>query len=126
MVVLPPSSSRPHPVDLLLSGHHYRVSQAALRAAGAAAYDDTGAVITTGPSGPPPGRRESAFHNRMPGRGDVRGQARTVAAGPFHVGQGGGTGSAQPAEQAGASACGGDSCTPGSPDRVTRRRVCFR
>ncbi len=63
MVVMPPSPSRPHPVDLLLCGHHYRISQAALRAAGAAAYDDTGAVITTGPGGPPPGRRESAFHN---------------------------------------------------------------
>ena len=36
-VVMPPTASRPHPVDLLLCGHHFRVSQAALRAAGAAA-----------------------------------------------------------------------------------------
>jgi len=66
MVVMPPSPSRPHPVDLLLCGHHYRVSQAALRAAGAAAYDDTGAVIMTGPGESPPGRCEPA--SAAPGR----------------------------------------------------------
>ena len=30
-VVMPPTASRPHLVDLLLCGHHFRVSQAALR-----------------------------------------------------------------------------------------------
>ena len=39
-VVMPPTASRPHPVDLLLCGHHFRASQAALRAAGAAVYDE--------------------------------------------------------------------------------------
>jgi len=47
-VVMPPAASRPHPVDLLLCGHHFRVSQAALRAAGAAVYDQTGLLIMAG------------------------------------------------------------------------------
>jgi hypothetical protein len=47
-VVMPPTASRPHPVDLLLCGHHFRVSQAALRAAGAAVYDETGLLIMAG------------------------------------------------------------------------------
>jgi len=34
-VTMPPTAQRPHPVDLLLCGHHYRVSAAALAAAGA-------------------------------------------------------------------------------------------
>ena len=38
-VMMPSTASRPYPIDLLLCGHHYRVSQAALRAAGATAYD---------------------------------------------------------------------------------------
>ena len=42
--IMPPAPGRPHPVDLLLCGHHFRVSQAALAAAGAAVYDDTGAL----------------------------------------------------------------------------------
>ncbi len=45
-VMMPPAASRPYPIDLLLCGHHYRVSQAALRAAGATAYDQVGAAIT--------------------------------------------------------------------------------
>ena len=49
-VIMPPAPGRPHPVDLLLCGHHFRVSQAALRAAGAAVYDDTGALIAGGVS----------------------------------------------------------------------------
>ena len=49
-VVMPPTASRPYPVDLLLCGHHYRVSQAALRAAGATVYDETGVPITVGVS----------------------------------------------------------------------------
>jgi hypothetical protein len=48
-VILPPTAARRHPVDLLLCGHHYRASQAALRAAGATVYDSTGAVVTPGP-----------------------------------------------------------------------------
>ena len=47
-VVMPPTSARKHPVDLLLCGHHYRVCRAALAAAGATVYDETGALITTG------------------------------------------------------------------------------
>jgi hypothetical protein len=34
-VVMPASASRPAPADLLLCGHHYRMSQAALAVAGA-------------------------------------------------------------------------------------------
>jgi len=33
--VMPPTPSRPHSVDLLLCGHHYRVSRESLAAAGA-------------------------------------------------------------------------------------------
>ena len=47
-VVMPPTANRPHPVDLLLCGHHFRVSQAALQAAGAAVYDETGLLIMAG------------------------------------------------------------------------------
>ena len=47
-VVMPPTASRPQPVDLLLCGHHYRVCRAALTAAGATVYDQTGVLITTG------------------------------------------------------------------------------
>jgi hypothetical protein len=50
-VVMPPTASRPHPVDLFLCGHHFRVSQAALRAGGAAVYDDTGLLIMAGTTG---------------------------------------------------------------------------
>jgi hypothetical protein len=35
-VIMPPAAGRPHGVDLLLCGHHYRVSSQALAAAGAA------------------------------------------------------------------------------------------
>ena len=34
-VIMPHAAGRPHPVDLLLCGHHYRVSRRALDAAGA-------------------------------------------------------------------------------------------
>jgi len=44
-VVMPLTETRPEPVDLLLCGHHYRASQVALRAAGAAVYDRRGTVI---------------------------------------------------------------------------------
>lgn len=39
MAVLPPTSERPHPVDLLLCGHHYRSSKESLEAAGAVILD---------------------------------------------------------------------------------------
>jgi len=41
-------SARAHPVDLLLCGHHYRVSRDALAAAGAVVFDETGAIVETG------------------------------------------------------------------------------
>ena len=44
-VMMPAATNRPEPVDLLLCGHHYRASQAALRAAGAVVYDEKGALI---------------------------------------------------------------------------------
>jgi len=47
-VVMPPTASRPHPVDLLLCGHHFRVSQASLQAAGADVYDKAGLLIMAG------------------------------------------------------------------------------
>ena len=42
IVILPPASGRPHPVDLLLCGHHYRASRRALAAAGALVVDMQG------------------------------------------------------------------------------------
>jgi hypothetical protein len=39
-VLIPPASARPHSVDLLLCGHHYRAFHAALAAAGAVVMDD--------------------------------------------------------------------------------------
>jgi hypothetical protein len=47
-VVMPPTASRPHPVELLLCGHHFRVSQASLQAAGADVYDKAGRLIMAG------------------------------------------------------------------------------
>ena len=47
-VVMPATASRPYPVDLLLCGHHFRVSRAVLQAAGAAVYDETGLLIMAG------------------------------------------------------------------------------
>jgi len=38
-VIMPPTATRPHPVDLWLCGHHYRASRAALAAAGATVVD---------------------------------------------------------------------------------------
>jgi len=43
-VLIPPASERTHPVDLLLCGHHYLASRAALAAADAVVIDETGAV----------------------------------------------------------------------------------
>jgi hypothetical protein len=47
-VVMPATATRPHPVELLLCNHHYRVSRAALRAVGATAYDPDGVVLMSG------------------------------------------------------------------------------
>ena len=44
-VLIPPAPARPHPVDLLLCGHHYLASRAALAAAGASVIDETGEVV---------------------------------------------------------------------------------
>jgi hypothetical protein len=44
-VLIPPGSARPHSVDLLLCGHHYLASRAALAAASAIAIDETGSVL---------------------------------------------------------------------------------
>jgi hypothetical protein len=44
-VVIPPSSARPDPADLLLCGHHYLASQAALAAVNAVAIDEAGSVL---------------------------------------------------------------------------------
>lgn len=50
-VVMPATETRPHSVELLLCNHHYRLSRAALRAAGATAYDPDGVVIMRGAAG---------------------------------------------------------------------------
>jgi hypothetical protein len=44
-VLIPPAHGRSHSADLLLCGHHYRVSQAALAKVGAVVLDETGAVV---------------------------------------------------------------------------------
>jgi hypothetical protein len=51
VAIMPPSVDRPHQTELLLCGHHYRVGQQALCAAGATVLDINGAPITdrTGP-----------------------------------------------------------------------------
>ncbi len=59
-VVMPPTADRPYSIDLLLCGHHYRVNQAALRAAGATVYDQAGAAITDGASDHQQARRQPA------------------------------------------------------------------
>jgi hypothetical protein len=38
-VIMPPTPERPHSVDLLFCGHHYRVYRRALAAAGAGIFD---------------------------------------------------------------------------------------
>ena len=48
-VVMPATATRPELADLLLCGHHYRAGRAALRAAGAAVYDEQGALLEAGP-----------------------------------------------------------------------------
>jgi hypothetical protein len=41
-VVMPPTAGRPHETELLLCGHHYRVSRAALAAAHATVHELAG------------------------------------------------------------------------------------
>ncbi len=48
--VIPAGPGHPVPEDLLLCGHHYRVSCAALLAIGAEVYDKTGARVTAAES----------------------------------------------------------------------------
>lgn len=45
VAVLPPAPGRPYPEELLLCGHHYRISVGSLIAARAAVFDESGAVI---------------------------------------------------------------------------------
>ena len=70
-VVIPAGRGRPHPVDLLLCGHHYRASLAALHAAGAGVYDNTGALIMTGEEQPPVSREPIAARTNHPHRAPV-------------------------------------------------------
>jgi hypothetical protein len=49
MVLIPPASEHRHPVDLLLYGHHYLTSKAALAAAGAVVMDETRAIVDPAP-----------------------------------------------------------------------------
>ncbi len=63
-VVMPPAPGRPHRVDLLLCGHHYHVSQEALSAAGAADYDQTGALVAAGATRPEPAEEPAAVARR--------------------------------------------------------------
>jgi hypothetical protein len=46
IAVMPATASRPHPTDLLLCGHHYRVSRHALDLAGARVLDFCGRPVT--------------------------------------------------------------------------------
>jgi hypothetical protein len=73
-VIIPAGRGRPHPVDLLLCGHHYRASLAALHEAGAAVYDDTGALIMTGAEQPPAGSEPIAAGTNRPYRMPVAGR----------------------------------------------------
>jgi lysylphosphatidylglycerol synthetase-like protein (DUF2156 family) len=50
-VLIPPAPARPHSADLLLCGHHYLASRAALAAVGASVIDETGEVVDTEPVG---------------------------------------------------------------------------
>jgi hypothetical protein len=48
IAIMPPNADRPHHTELLLCGHHYRVSQQVLRAAGATLLDIKGAPVAGG------------------------------------------------------------------------------
>ncbi len=45
IAVIPPSPGRAHKTDLLLCGHHFRLSRQALALAGATAFDGRGMVV---------------------------------------------------------------------------------
>ncbi|HEU5160851.1 MAG TPA: hypothetical protein VFU43_27890 [Streptosporangiaceae bacterium] len=70
VAVMPPTAARPYPMDLLLCAHHHRLARAALAAADAVVYDETGAriqaaIMDDGQSPPlPPGGREPAEDRR--------------------------------------------------------------
>ncbi len=70
-VVMPPTPARPHRTELLLCGHHYRVSRQALAAAGAAVRElpgipeNTAAWINLELHGSP-----AQVRSRVAGRGD--------------------------------------------------------
>jgi hypothetical protein len=57
-VIIPPGPGHPLAEDLLLCGHHYRASRAALRAADAVVYDEAGKLIR--PEGDEAGRAHAA------------------------------------------------------------------
>ena len=59
-VMMPATATRPEPVDLLLCGHHYRASQAALHATGASVYDEQGELIMVGTEQRRPRRHQTA------------------------------------------------------------------
>jgi hypothetical protein len=46
IAIMPPMRGRKHPTDLLLCGHHYRVSRKVLGAAGATVLDLSGVPVT--------------------------------------------------------------------------------
>jgi hypothetical protein len=48
---MPATATRTHSVELLLCNHHYQLGRAALRAAGARAYDQDGVMIMSGTAG---------------------------------------------------------------------------
>lgn len=50
-VVIPAGPGRPRSADLLLRGHHYLASQAALAAVGASVMDVMGTVVDPVPAG---------------------------------------------------------------------------
>lgn len=60
-VIMPPTAIRPHPTDLLLCGHHFRVSRVALKAAGAIGYDQMGQLLLRRE------RRDTTPANDVPG-----------------------------------------------------------
>jgi hypothetical protein len=62
--VMPATTSRPEPVDLLLCGHHYRAGRTALLAAGAAVYDAGGMLIASAPTRRRPRLRKVAVPAR--------------------------------------------------------------
>ena len=54
-VVMPPTATRPRPVDLWLCGHHYLASRAALKSAGAQVHQLTASADGAVPAGVPAG-----------------------------------------------------------------------